>query len=363
MDKSLRFDPDWTSPPGDTIMDILDSKGMSIEDLAELTDSTPDAIQTIVQGRVAITIAIARDLERALGSSREFWISRDFQFRQQVAKLRGDSEAWIRTIPVSDMISFGWLRPAPKPVDEVATCLRFFGVPTVQAWHEKYDKILEVVNFRTSTAFESWPASTAAWLRQGEIEAARIDCARWDPDGFFRSLEKLRNLTRIKDPQRFLPRLQALSAAHGVAVNVVRAPAGCRASGATRFLSSDKALLLLSFRYLSDDQFWFSFFHEAGHLLLHGGSKWVLEGLGEAIDCREREANSFAETLLVPPDLREEFSTLRLDRRQVMRFARRAGISPGIVVGQMQHHGLLTYSQLNSLKRRYTWVGATRETL
>ena len=359
--RPMTFDPDWASPPGDTIADILHVRGMSVDDLANETGASPTTIDSVIQGRETITIGLARSLERAIGASREFWISRDFQYRRQAANLTGASEAWIRKIPISDMIRFGWLKTAPCPSEEVTECLRFFDVPSVQAWYDKYDAVLEVVAFRKSQTFDSWPGATAVWLRQGEIEGEKVECAQWDRDGFSASLLEIRRLTRIKQPRIFLPRLQRVAAAHGVAVVIVRLPAGCRASGATRFLATPKkkALVLLSFRHLSDDHFWFSFFHEAAHLLLHGDKKWILEGTGGTADDQEREANDFAANVLIPSAFREAFWTLRPNTRQVIRFARQIGISPGIVVGQMQHHGLVDYSQLNGLKRRYRWVTAT----
>ena len=320
-------------------------------------------MRAVVEGRATITIALARRLEKTLGSSRQFWMSRDFHYRQQVSRLRGDPEAWIRQLPVSDMVRFGWLKAVPRPMNEIAACLRFFGVSSVQEWYTKYDAILHEASFRESQTFESWPAATAAWLRQGEIEAEAISCARWDRDSFRSALKDARSLTRISDPLRFIPRLRKLCAGHGVAVSVIRAPAGCRASGATRFISDDKALLLLSFRYLSDDHFWFSFFHEAAHLLLHGQGSWVLETADEVTDGREREANRFAEELLLPEDLQDEFRRLCADSRMVIRFARRAGVSPGIVVGQLQHHGLIAHSDLNRLKRRFAWERVSHETV
>jgi len=358
----MPFDPDWASPPGDTIAEILHSRGMSVDDLANETGASPSKLNGVLQGRETITIGLARSLERVIGASREFWISRDFQYRRQAAKLTGASEAWIRKMPISDMVRFGWLKAAPRPTDEVTECLRFFDVSSVQAWHDRYDTVLDAVAFRKSPTFESWPAATAAWLRQGEIEGEKVSCAQWDRAGFSASLEEIRSLTRIKRPEVFLPKLQKLAAAHGVAVAIVRLPAGCRASGATRFLSPRKALLLLSFRHLSDDHFWFSFFHEAGHLLLHGGRRWILEGPREVVDDHEREANDFAAKILIPSACRDELSLLKTDAHQVIRFARRIGISPGIVVGQMQHHGLVDYSQLNGLKRRYRWSVATHGT-
>src|SRR5437870_1390262 len=98
---------------------------------------------------------------------------------------------------------------------------------------------------------------------------------------------------------------------------------GCRASGATRFLSPNKALLLLSFRYLSDDQFWFSFFHEAGHLLLHGDRGFFLEGDDSPSTKEEQDANDFTARILVPPEFQQAMRSLPLDGRQVIRFARR----------------------------------------
>jgi Zn-dependent peptidase ImmA (M78 family) len=113
---------------------------------------------------------------------------------------------------------------------------------------------------------------------------------------------------------------------------------------------------LLSFRFLSDDQFWFSFFHEAGHLLLHGDGGFFLEGDDTPSTTQEQEANDFAEGALVPPEFQEALLRLPLNGREVIRFAHRLGVSPGIVVGQLQHHGKFTYRQLNNLKRRFKWV-------
>jgi len=113
---------------------------------------------------------------------------------------------------------------------------------------------------------------------------------------------------------------------------------------------------MLSFRYLSDDHFWFSFFHEAGHLLLHGGNRIRLEGAGESIKKEEDEANDFAARTLIPVEHHEALQDLQISHREIVRFAGHIGISPGIVVGQLQHKGRIPRSHLNGLKRRFKWV-------
>lgn len=354
MKLSQEFRPDWASPPGDTIRDILRERHISEVEFARLMRITSERASELLEGRASVTIGIARRLESLFGASVEYWMSRDFQFREDLARFRSGEEQWLAELPLGDMKRYGWLKPAPHPANEVASCLRFFDVPTIGAWREKYANLHQMMAFRTSPSLDSKPGAVAAWLRQGEIIAESIECGSWDAKRFEQSLPSMVPLTRVKDPRRFVPELQNRCAASGVAVVIVRAPSGCRASGATRFLSPNKALLLLSFRYLTDDHFWFTFFHEAGHLLLHG-DKVFLEGLDVPTNAEESEANQFAEDILVPPPVRPELLKLGPNTREVIRFARHIGVSPGVIVGQLQHRGRIKHNQLNGLKRRFRW--------
>lgn len=355
MTISQDFQPDWASVPGDTISDILEERDLSIKEFARHIDRTLEDTTDLLQGRVAITIAIARKLEQVLGGSVEFWISRDFQYREDITRLFGEGEEWVKELPIGDMINFGWLTPVPLPSEELASCLRFFNVPSIQVWRKTYEEVLEMAAFRTSPTFDSRPASVVTWLRQGEIESEEIHCEPWDVNRFKNTLSEIRPLTRKKNPGAFIPELQRLCAKCGIAVAIIRAPTGCRASGATRFIAQDKALILLSFRYLTDDHFWFTFFHEAGHLLLHGKKHLFLEVDNSITTSEEQEANEFAALHLVPPEFQADMLNLPVDSREVIRFARRIGISPGIVVGQLQYHRRIKHNQLNGLKRRYRW--------
>jgi HTH-type transcriptional regulator / antitoxin HigA len=349
------FAPDWISAPGDTITDILKERDLSETEFARKIGHSYEDTRSLLQGRSTITIAIARQLERVLGASVEFWMARDYQYRQDIDRLYGANREWLNELPVGDMIRFGWLTPIPHPSEEVKACLNFFNMSSVRTWRETYGRLGQMTAFRTSDSFDSRPAAVATWLRQGEIEAERINCAPWNAKHFQDSLSSIRALTQEKDPDRFIPKLQQYCAECGVAVAIVRAPNGCRASGATRFLSPDKALLLLSFRHLTDDHFWFTFFHEAGHLLLHGQREFFLEGEDTPSTKEEQEANEFATRVLIPSEYQAALLKLHANTKDVIRFAVQIGVSSGIVVGQMQHLGRIKYNQLNSLKRRFKW--------
>jgi Zn-dependent peptidase ImmA (M78 family) len=323
-------------------------------EFAEAIKQTPASAQALLEGRTAVTLAVARELVRAFGSSVEFWMSRDFQYREDAGRLHAAEDEWLRQVPLGDMIKFGWIDPV-RPPDELSAALDFFDVPNVPAWHEAHANLEKMAAFRTSAAFDSEPAAVAAWLRQGERLGHAITCAPWNPAGFRTALAEMRALTRTKNPDRFVPELTRLCAENGVALVIVRAPTGCRASGATRFLSRDKALLMLSFRHLTDDQFWFTFFHEAAHLLLHGDTELFLEGIDTPSTVQEDEANNLAARTLVPPEFYSDLSRLSSTSMDIIRFASRVGVSPGIIVGQLQHMGVLGFHQQNRLKRRFTW--------
>ncbi len=362
MTEPLTVSARWVSAPGETIRDLLEERHLSYETFAVLTEQDSGFVQRLLQGKAPITNALAHKLESVLGASVAFWLRRESRYRENLARSTSveSNEAkaiWLKSLPTKEMVALGWLPPLPDSVKEATeSCLRFFGEPNIASWHRTYPAAIPMAAFRTSPTFDSETAAVSTWLRQGELEAEKIPSRSWNPESFRASLAAARSLTRTKDPAVFLPILQSVCAAAGVAVVIVRAPTSCRASGATCFINRDKALIMLSFRYLSDDHFWFTFFHEAGHLLLHTDEDVFLEGVAEGRSNIETEANNFAARLLVPPEFEPEMLRLSVNAHAVIKFARKAGIAPGIVVGQMQHRGKFTQRQLNNLKRRYSWV-------
>jgi HTH-type transcriptional regulator / antitoxin HigA len=354
------FEPNWMSAPGATIASVLERKKISLENFAKLMGYSVDRANKLLNGRVIITPNVAASLAAKVGGSTQFWISREEQYRNDAARLQstGDLEAakvWLNELPLHDMVRFGWISSDNSTEAKIDASLRFFGVATVAAWREKYKDVLSAVAFRTSLTFESEPGAVIAWLRHAHLRASAIECRNWNAEVFKARLAEIRELTRYKSPKLFVGQLRQICADCGVALIIGRAPAGCRASGATYFVAPNKAMILLSFRYLSDDQFWFTFFHEAGHLILHNRKALFLEDGSEVTSEEENEANKFSEEILIPGDARSELQQLPLDKKAIMRFGVKAGISRGIVVGQLQHMKRLRADQFNWMKLRFRW--------
>ena len=354
MARRADFVPDWASPPGATIADLVRERGISERDLAVNLGQTLAELRNLLDGRVPITLGLAQGLQETLGASVEFWMTRDHHYRVDAQRIHASKQRdWVSALPVRDMIGLGWIEERPRPEEEANACLQFFGVPTIRAWHETYLESPSLAAFRISPSLDSRPGAVAAWIRQATIVATATECAAWDPKSFSDSLANIRRLTRIADPTRFLPPLREICAASGIAVVVLRTPAGCPASGAARLLSPNRGLIVLSFRHRSDDHVWFTFFHEAGHLVLHGEQGLHIDGDPTPSTPVEQEANDFAAEILIPNRFRTELESVPLRPKDIIRLARSVGVSPGILVGQLQHSGRIGYDRLNSLKRRY----------
>jgi HTH-type transcriptional regulator/antitoxin HigA len=355
-----KFQPNWVSPPGETVLDILAERSITQEEFARSFGEPRMIVDAFLRGHLELTARHAKRLEAIFGTPHTFWLSREEQYRKDIARAKSSEDRamslqWLSELPLKDMVKLGWLKVAEDAKPTVNECLDFFGVRSIPEWRDEYQRQISLASFRTSNAFSQHPSALAAWLRKGELEGHAQICEEWDVRKFQDSFDELRKLTRKKDPSQFLPILRNICATSGVAVVVARAPNGCRASGAARFLSPKKALILLSFRHLSDDHFWFTFFHEVGHLVLHKQSEVFVDGLETESNIEEEEANQFSQQLLVPAKFLARLNSLQLAPIEVLRFAKEIGVSPGIVIGQIQNSGRVDHSRYNAFKQKYRW--------
>jgi addiction module HigA family antidote len=354
-----QYRPDYVSPPGETLSETLESLGLSQADLAERTGRPKKTINEIIKGKAAITPATALQLERVLGVPASFWNQREYHYREflareeEKARLRKQVE-WLDRLPVKSLIKLGWIEASKDKVTLLQHTLNFFGVATPQKWDELWRGSQPA--FRKSRSFKSNPAAVAAWLRKGEVDAQRINCASYNEAKFKSVLRQIRGLT-ITGPEYYEPELVRLCASAGVAVVFVPELPGTRVFGATRWLTPNKAVIQLSLRYKTDDHLWFTFFHEAGHILLHGKTKLFLEDDSDR-DGQEGEANRFSAEMLIPErDLRRFKAKDERNLEAIKTFAKEIGLAPGIVVGRLQHEGFLPRSHGNGLKARCEWPG------
>lgn len=352
MAQKLPFSPDYVQRPGEYLEDVLEGRGIKKVDLAARCGRPTKTISEIIAGKAAITPETALQFERVLGIKAALWLAYESNYRLALARsneLRqfDGEKSWATRFPIREMRKRGIIPDDGESL--VERLLNFFGVGSKDACEGVFMSAISQTSFRESETFKSHPEATAVWLRIGEIEAEKINCATFDERKFRDALPEIRKLSRMTF-EEFWPQLVDICASCGVAVVLVGEFEHTHLSGAARWLTKDKALIQLSNRYNKDDQFWFSFFHEAGHILLHGKKSLFIDDDSVSSE-EEAEANLFAETTLIPKRMLSEFfkqhpkgSGLRFTEENLRSFADVCGISPGIVLGQFQKRKYIPYS-------------------
>ncbi len=359
------FSPDWSSPPGESILDLLEERGWSQAELAQRLGYTEKHVSLLINGKVALSMDAALRLERVLGSTVDFWLALETNYqrhkaRLEVAELLARWVAWLDELPLQDLMRSGAIprqridaKHKPGLVD---ACLRFFGVASPEEWRTHYGGMH--IAFRRSKEEQSDIGAISAWLRLGEREAERLDGPKYDRDRFEEALQIIRAHTR-ETPEVFEPMMRRHLHEAGVMFVLVPSIPRAHVSGVARWINGIRPLIQLSLYGKSNDKFWFTFFHEAAHILFHGSKKddkksVFLDDLNtnNSDSPQEREANDWAGNYLIPSSHAQLLAGLKT-KAAVVSFAQKIGVHPGIVVGRLQHDGLIEPSWMNELKQSF----------
>jgi Zn-dependent peptidase ImmA (M78 family) len=298
-----------------------------------------------------------------LGIPASFWMNREKEYRKEIYEIEQQEQLvkqydWLKEFPVSALKKLGWIEPLNEKGALVGEMLSYFSVASPQEWQRIYVAKEVSVAFRISLANTKSPHAISAWLRKGEIEATKLKLPTYDKAKFKQALLEIKNLVH-QFPPDFAAQLQQICAQCGVAVTYVPNLPKAPISGASRW-HYGKPLIQLSGRYKTDDHFWFTFYHEAAHILLHGKKEIFLENVeGSPIDqAKEDEANQFAaNALLMDKELDEIINAPILDRPTILKFAKKFNTSAGVIIGRLQHLKLINYSDGNDLRHKIDLFG------
>ena len=343
--------------PGSVLEEEIEARAMTQKELARRMGRPPQVVNEIIKAKKSITPETALALEKVLGIPAQVWVNLESVYRMTKAKndererLQQEASALSR-FPVKEMAKHGWIPANRQREDKVRALLEFLGVASLQEpWSQT------VAAFRITGGGNYSPDALGVWLKKGEIDARKMSTADYDEARFRAAMDEIRDMT-TETPDAFLPRMIELCAGAGVAFVLTKELPKSGANGAARRLGPHKRLIQLSLKWKWADVFWFTFFHEAGHILLHGTRSFVdVTEIGSSGTPEEDQANRFAADFLVNEKdwdafIREQDWT----EPSVRRFAENVGVHPGIVAGRLHHEKLAPYNRLTALKDRFAWV-------
>ncbi|MFN0013916.1 MAG: HigA family addiction module antitoxin [Saprospiraceae bacterium] len=357
---NLELARELLSPPGETIQETIDALGMSQYELAERMGRPVKTVNEIIKGKEAITPTTAVQLERVLNIPAAFWLERERQYIQALtaieheAKLEPWANTWLLQFPVKLLEKLGWIPSCESKTKTVESLLTFFGVATPDEWTSVYiGEKLNTSYYRISLAHVTQHGALSAWLRKGELQAKALRAKPFDRKKFQENLAAMRSLAHQHSAD-FQEQLQYLCSEAGVVVVFTQSLPNTNVSGVARWINNGQTpLIQLSGRYKSNDHFWFTFFHEAGHILKHGKKDFFIEGIPDIrLDVeKEREANEFAANYLIPPRDFKRFVELGdFSETAILQFAGMVQTHPAVVAGRLSHEQLIHFSEAAAFK-------------
>ena len=337
------------TPPGATIKEQLNDRGMSQKEFAARMDMSEKHISKLINGDVQLTPEMAVRLEMVLGVPAKFWNSLEAIYREKIIKAEAENAMdadveMAKQFPYSEMAKFDWVPETRDTKEKVTNLRKYFEVVELPLLGS--EQITRIACRRLAITEKS-DLALMAWAQEAKIKARGIQTAPINIKGMIFAMPEIRKMTVLK-PKEFCPQIKKCLANCGIALVFLPHLKGSFLQGAS-FIDGNKIVVGLTARGKDADKFWFSLFHELAHIAL--GHVGQLHGISED---DEKAANSWAGNMLIPS---EDFEAFRKNRdyseRSILQFAKDQGIAPGIIVGRMQLKGMIKYSMLKDLKEKY----------
>ena len=348
------------SSPGDSIQEHINQIGMSQAELAERLGRSVPKLNELIKGKAPITKETATKLEYVLSVPASFWLNLERNYQDELLEIEQmehlvKCQEWVSSFPLVKMKSFGLLPDTRKKPELAESLLKFFRVASPMQWSDIYNG--SSLAFKIELRHTVEPQAISVWLRLGELQAEKINVASFDKKALRNGLEQIQDLA-YKHSDTWLEELQTHCASCGVALVYTPCIAKAPIYGATRWIKNNSLpLIQITDRQKDYNAFWFTFYHELGHILYHGKKDIFIDGIESIKPDKEKEdeADAFAARMLLSDKERNElFQYPNYDRELILQLSKKFKKHPGIVVAQVQRQYNHLYKDvgLNSLKTK-----------
>lgn len=337
------------TPPGETIREQLEDRGMTQKEFAVRMDMSEKHVSHLINGEVRMTPDVAMRLESVLGIPARFWLKLEAIYQEKLARVKMENEMeadeeLAKRFPYSEMANYGWVPPTRSAHEKAVNLCAFFQVARLNAIE---NLVIPGIAYRRTGANEKNNYVLAAWAQQARIEAKSRDVSSVNIARLQDSIPQIRAMT-TESPEVFCPRLVSLMSSCGVALIFLPHMNGSFLHGAS-FFDGSKIVMGMTVRGKDADRFWFSLFHEIAHIVKgHIGKP---EGTTED---DEQVADAFAAEVLIPQaELQPFIHGNDFSVSSIKQFAKKINIAEGIVVGRLQKENYIRFNQMHELKQQY----------
>ena len=353
MSNYIEFNDRIAFHPGYYIKEIVDESGLTQEDFAKRLDTTPKNLSLLIRGEQSLSIDIAMKLSRMIGTSVIYWLNLQKSYDALIAEFRSEKELDQEKV-VFSMLEYKYFRdnfnlpdlPRKKEA-QIAHVRNFLNVATLSVF-KKRDM---AVSFRSDTGELSTANVVKAniMVQIATNKVLKTEAPKFNKTLFEEAVQYA--LTLTKEHNTFYPLIKEAFRKAGVVFVILPNLSGSRINGATKKVGNN-IMLMVNDRRLHADTFWFTLFHEIGHIMNGDYGISFESESGE----REEIANKYAEDKLIPYEQYERFLEDNIfDVQAIRAFAKEINRDPGIVLGRLLNDGKVSYDDwsLKSLRHKY----------
>lgn len=344
-----KYYPESVTHPGEILLEALQEKEIGAKEFSVRTGKPEKTISAVLNSESSITPDMSILFEQVLQIPARFWLEAQKNYDEYQARLDyqiaiENALNWAKGFPYAEMANFGWVPKTKKIKEKVVHLFEFFRVANLKGFEDFYFYQKTKVAFRISLQGNKNATAIAAWLRQGEIQANKLTAPEFNKPALKSSLPELKTVMATQ-PRDFFNQIQKICLKAGI--KVVHTPCLPKTAihGSTRWINNTP-LIQLSGRYKRNDIFWFTFFHEVGHILLHGKKYISLENVDSEGENKiyEEEADSFASDWILTKDQVEQiWTTGTLDDEKILEYSKIFNTHPACIIGRLQYLGQLKY--------------------
>lgn len=338
--------------PGVTLADKLKEMEMSVKEFAVRVSKPEKTIFAVISGNSSITTEMAVSFETVTKIPASFWLRKQQMYDEYIVRKKKEEDArasieWMRLFPYAEMVKREWIAATRIPEERVRNLFEYFSVSSEKAWADYYLNRQLKLAFRISLSSTTDPHAMSIWLRKGELQALEEEMTTaFDEKRVKRMIPAMKQLM-VDEPEDFFDQLKELCRSCGIILIATPTLPKAPINGATRWIK-DNPVIQLSGRYKGYDNLWFNFFHEVGHILLHGKKEIFLEnaGLTGQDEEKEKEADAFASSILLSSTEELEFlHNSSFSEASIIEAAKRYNTHPSILVGRLKHLKVMEYWQ------------------
>lgn len=331
-------------PPGEYLKEELEARGWTQVEFAEIIDRDTRLISEVSSGKRAITPETAIAFGEAFGTSPEFWMNLESQY--QLSKVRSNKDSISRkaqlhsAFPVREMVKRGWIE-STKNLDLLESqLLQFFGISSVG---EKPNCAFAA----KKTTYQDIPIQQVAWFCRAKALAKAAPAEKFSEVKLLEAIGSLKEHLEFVEGTRNVAMILARA---GVRFVVVEMFPGSKIDGACFWLDKSSPVIALSLRFDRVDNFWHGLFHELDHIQHKEGMTDPILDVDlisneEKPEIEVRANEAAAESLISKAELEGFVARVNpmFTDEKIVGFAKRLGVHPGIVVGQLQNRGLVPW--------------------